>query len=147
MTGEPARGYKWEPFQPGHQISRRHGAFAADVEDAAVALVDELLDVPSAAYLADPVYRPSLRSWAVAEVRCRRLATWIAARGELDKDGSPRPALEALRTWETRASNERDRLGLSPLSRARLGRDVAAQNVDLARLWASAEAKVEEEKR
>ncbi|MCZ7531752.1 MAG: hypothetical protein M5U31_16315 [Acidimicrobiia bacterium] len=102
--------------------------------------------MPSAAYLADPVYRPSLRSWAVAEVRCRRLATWIAA-GELDKDGSPRPLSEALRTRETRASNERDRLGLSPLSRARLGRDVAAQNVDLARLWASAEAKVEEEKR
>lgn len=144
---EPARGYSWPPFEPGNAVARRHGAFAADVEDAAVVLVDELLDVPSAQYLTDPVYRPSLRSWAVAEVRCRRLAAYVVEQGELDEDGAPRPALEALRTWETRASNERDRLGLSPLSRARLGRDVAAQNVDVARLWATAEAKIEEGKR
>lgn len=144
---EPARAYSWPPFEPGNTVARRHGAFAADVEDAAVEMVDGLLDVPSAEYLRDPIYLPSLWSWAVAEVRARRLAAYVVEQGELDEEGTPRPALEALRTWETRASNERDRLGLSPLSRARLGRDVAAQNVDLARLWATAETKVKEGQR
>lgn len=117
------------------------------MEDAAVEFVDGLLAEPSAGYLTDPVYLPSLRSWSVAEVRCRRLARYVLEHGELDEDGAPRPALEALRQWETRASNERDRLGLSPLSRARLGRDVAAQSVDVARLWAQTEAAVEEGRR
>lgn len=36
----------------------------------------------------------------------------------------------------------RDRLGLAPLSRARLGKDVASARVDLAALWAE-QAKAE----
>jgi hypothetical protein len=37
---------------------------------------------------------------------------------------------------EARADRKRQQLGLTPLSRARLGKDVASQQFDLAKLWA-----------
>jgi hypothetical protein len=44
--------------------------------------------------------------------------------------------VEQLHKHEVRAMQLRARLGLDPLSRARLGKDVASQKLDLARLWA-----------
>lgn len=46
--------------------------------------------------------------------------------------------LEMLRKFETIASNHRNRLGLDPLGRARLGKDISqTSNPDLARYWQS----------
>jgi len=47
-------------------------------------------------------------------------------------------AVEMLRRYEVAAMHARDRLGLSPLARSRIGRDVAMANkLDLARMWSS----------
>jgi hypothetical protein len=65
------------------------------------------------------------------------LNAWLDVNGTLDEQGTPRPALSALKDFESLAARARQRLGLDPLSRAQLGRDVAAQQVDLARLYES----------
>jgi hypothetical protein len=63
------------------------------------------------------------------------LTEWLADHGEgVDEVGNVAPVLGALRLWEVRAANCRSRLGLDPLSAARLGRDVTAAQVDMARL-------------
>jgi hypothetical protein len=45
-------------------------------------------------------------------------------------------AWDWLHRFETQAANLRGRLGLDPLSRARLGKDIAATEVDIAKLMA-----------
>ncbi len=91
----------------------------------------------AAPYLADDAaYSPAVQAWARAEARVRLLAAFLDEHGALDAEGKPRPALEALYRHERLALDQRSRLGLDPLARARLGRDVAASRLDLARLWA-----------
>lgn len=131
----PARGYSWPPFQPGNQIGLRHGAFSPRRLEP---LADELLEraIGSESYLAEPDYRPALEAWARAEARCILVAEWLAENGILDGRGRPRPAADYAIRLERLASEHRARLGLDPLSRARLGRDVTSTKADLARLWA-----------
>ena len=51
--------------------------------------------------------------------------------------GKVRPAADLLSRLEVTAAAMRSKLGLDPLSRAKLGRDTAASQVDLARVWAA----------
>jgi len=69
---------------------------------------------------------------------CRGRQRRILARSlrHLDEQGLPRPAARHLVDLEAAAAKRRAEVDLDPLSRARLGRDVAATGVDLARLWA-----------
>jgi hypothetical protein len=64
------------------------------------------------------------------------LARHLDYAGHLDERGNHRPAAMYALQAEAAAAKARDALGLSPIARARLGRDVAATGVDLARLWA-----------
>jgi hypothetical protein len=59
--------------------------------------------------------------------------------GDIDAAGNVRPAAEYLRRWEAQALKHREQLGISPLARARMGRDVAAGSVDMAKLMADLE--------
>ena len=133
---QPKRGYSWPPFEPGHQVSLKHGAWSPRVVDP---LAEEL--VATVAATVDwwrPCDRPAIWAWARAEVRCQLLVEWLAGKGgDVNDDGTMRPAAEALTRLEATAGTLRARLGLDPLSRARLGRDVAGTQVDLARLWAT----------
>ena len=133
MSGLPARRYSWPPFEKDHTRSMTHGAYSPRVRDP---VSEDLIQVAVnvAPYLGDPSYRPAVEAWARAEATALLLAAFIDKHGPLDHDGNPRPALEALRQYETLALNHRSRLGLDPLSRARLGRDVTAQRVNLAHL-------------
>ncbi|MBP2370690.1 hypothetical protein [Pseudonocardia parietis] len=156
---EVARGYSWEPFRDGNEAGLRHGAYserriaplAAEVEQQARALPTW----PS--YLDEPVYAPAVRAWARAEAVVELLWTYLAER-DLDaalasttestteaeeSRGSSRSrtstratesALSMLDRAEARAAKARQRLGLDPLSRARLGRDVTAARTDLAQM-------------
>jgi hypothetical protein len=90
-------------------------------------------------YLSDPSYEPAVWAWGRAEARVQVLAAWLDENGPLDEAGCPRPALAALLQFEKLAVTHRTRLGLDPRSRAELGRDVAAQQIDLARLYESME--------
>jgi hypothetical protein len=84
-----------------------------------------------------PCDAPSIWRWARLEARVQLLSEWLVERGDLDDDENVRPAANLLARLEARAESMAARLGLDPTSRTRLGRDVAATNVDLARLWVS----------
>lgn len=139
----PPRGYSWEPFQPGHTLSLHHGAYsprkvdplAAELAGQVVALAEQ--EGSSTTYLTEPSYRASVWAWARAEAKVQLLTEWLMDRTDLDDEGEVRPAAELLEKVERRAESLRARLGLEPLSRARLGRDVAAGSVDVARLMAA----------
>lgn len=130
----PAGGGSPAPAQPGNLMALKHGALAARVvEPVARELVE--MAVAEAPYLQDASYRPAVESWATAEAKARLLDAYLQRVGVLDADGQPRPALDALRMWEKRASEERARLGLDPLSRAKLSRDVTASQASLTAIW------------
>lgn len=152
MTGE-ARGYSWPPFEPGHERSLQHGArserriapLAAEIEQHARTL-------PSwPSYLDAAEYGAAVTAWARAEAVVTLLWRWLADRAEQGLDellaehateeteemrgkGTTRrmttgrrvaSVLEQLRKWESAAASHRARLGLDPLSRAKLSKDVA----------------------
>lgn len=131
-----ARGYSWEPFRPGHELSLKHGAWSPRyVDPLAAEMVAATLAAPGCQYLDTPRWSAAVWAWARAEARCELLGRWVDEHGGgVNDDGSVAGALNALRLWEVRAANCRSRLGLDPLSAARLGRDVTASAVDMAKL-------------
>ena len=132
------------PFPPGHELSVQHGAYSPrKVDPLATELVDLVLADPDCQYVRAPAYRPAVWAWARAEAQVQLLTEYLAARGEESGDGigdldkeRVRSAYLLLHRADARAATGRARLGLDPLSRARLGRDVAAGSVDAARLMA-----------
>jgi Phage terminase, small subunit len=127
--------YRWADATPGNTIALKHGAWSPRKIDPLAAEIIE--QVTNDLEWLRPCDRPALHAWARAEARIQLLSEFLAERGDLDDDGSVRPAADLLTRLETQAAGLRSRLGLDPLSRARLGRDVAASQVDLARLWAA----------
>lgn len=119
------------PFQPGHELATHHGAYSPRrVDPLATELVERILDDDDVAYLRALSVRPALWAWAKAEARVQLLEEYLAGRGGPDgvgdlEDRRTRSAWELLHRAETRAESGRKQLGLDPLSRARLGRDVA----------------------
>jgi hypothetical protein len=105
-------------------------------------LADVLAD-PACDYLRQPRFTAELQAWAIAEARCRLLESYLGKLAEESGDElgdlgdeRARSAWALLHRSETRAQSGRDRLGLSPLSAARIGRDKAAASVDMAQLMA-----------
>lgn len=127
------------PFESGHELSLRHGAYSPrKVEPLAQELVDIVLTDPETSYLTNPRWRPALYAWARAEAQVQLITEYLAARsedgvGDLD-EAEVRAAHLLLHRAEARATTGRTRLGLDPLSAARLGRDRAASAVDMARV-------------
>jgi hypothetical protein len=126
-----AEGHEYR-FAEGNQLSVRHGAFSArKIDPVANELADELLDEAhapgsSVSYLTDPTYRPAIRAWAVAESRQELLENHLAdVGGPIDAEGKVRPAAELLERVARGAERMRARLGLDPMSRATLARDLA----------------------
>jgi hypothetical protein len=118
--GHAARGYSWPPFEPGHELSTRHGAFSRRrVDPLAAELTTGLLSER-----ADLVRYPEVvAAWARAEARCLLLGDWIAEHGVLDEHGNGTAALRYVAQFERLAIELRARLGLDPRSEAELARD------------------------
>lgn len=139
------------PFQPGHELTLQHGAYSPrKVDPLAAELVDQVLADPSTGYLQAAVWRPALWAWARAEAQVQLLTEYLAKAAQATGDGigdldreSVRAAYLLLHRAETRATTGRTRLGLDPLSAARLGRDKTAAALDAAQLM----AKLAEEER
>lgn len=133
--GEPARGYSRPPFPKGNTLALRHGAWSpARIDPIARELVDQVAPTVTWWQACD---WPAIWAWARTEARCELLSTWLGEKGgDLDDDGSVRAAADLLTRLDAQASRQRAALGLDPLSRARLGRDVAGAQLDVAKLWA-----------
>ncbi len=158
--GGAARGYSWEPFEPGNTVSTWHGAKSERrIGPLAERIEQTARGLPSwPSYLDDAAYGPAVASWARAEAIVELLWRYLSERDldetlsdtstdktitEQDGDGKQRrisagrrtrAALDLLERAEGRAARARASLGLDPMSRARLGRDVAASQVDMAQL-------------
>ena len=66
-----------------------------------------------------------------------------AGRGTVRRQSASRKVsslMSVLHQAEVRAANRRKELGLTPLARARLGKDIAASQFDLARYFAELDA-------
>lgn len=143
-SGTPTRGYSWEPFQPGHTLTLKHGAYSERlVEPRAREIAQGLADsgeLPS--YLAEPRYRGAVMDLARCLAQRERLGAYLEATAsegvpaELAENGEVRSAAALLAKVERALERHRDRLGLSPLAAARLGKDVASQQASLAQFWA-----------
>lgn len=130
------------PFTPGHTKSLQHGTWS---ERTLAPVVGSILEYTLAdegtAYLREPRYRAALEGWARAEAKVLLLERYLARRAEEAGEeagdlGDKRveTAYRELHKAEKRAESGRSALGLTPMSRVRLGRDVAATQVDLASL-------------
>lgn len=141
----------WPPFEAGNSASLAHGARSPR----RVAPLAEQIERQARAseswpsYLDTPEYGPAVASWSWSEAVCRLLREYLA---ELDiaamlteqtsedldeqrlKGGRTRrrttsqrhhSALEMSRRWESIAAGRRKDIGLDPLSRAKLSKDVA----------------------
>lgn len=135
------------PFEPGNELAVTHGAYSPrKVDPLARELVDAMVADPSLSYLKAAAYRPALWAWARAEAQVQLLTEYLEARGQASSDGvgdlraeDVRSAYLLLHRAEARALSGRKALGLDPLSRAKLGKDVAlgeAARVDVARVMA-----------
>lgn len=126
------------PFQPGNQLNLRHGAFSpARTDPIAHGFINELVSDPATAYLGQPRFSAALWHWASAQAKVQLLSEWVDGmeiQDAADSDKGKTSALELLRKWIATAQTQAARLGLDPLSAARLGKDVASTQVDLATL-------------
>ena len=119
----------------------KHGALSSRlVIPRAQEIVTELAEhLPG--YLSEPSYAPAVMAYAVTLARVERVATWLEAQDgggipELNGEGGVRPATDLLLKLERQAEAQRQRLGLDPLSRARLGKDVTQAQVSVTALLA-----------
>lgn len=139
------------PFPAGNELAVTHGAFSPRrVDPLAKSFVELVLADPGQGYLTVPAWRPAVWAWARAEAQIQLLTEWLADRsgddgvGDLADEAVARAYL-LLHRAESRAITLRARLGLDPLSRARLGRDKASAAVDIAQLWAQMEKETGDE--
>ena len=123
--GGPARGYSWPPFEPGNQLQRTHGAYAA-----AASFGDEVDE--RAAVLAPlvPCYldsdAPAVSLLALTLGRIVRGEQALASAEDDGKTDTAATLRRDLRGWVNTATKLLDALGMTPTARARLGLDVAA---------------------
>lgn len=115
------------PFTPGHTLSTTHGAYSPrKVDPLAEELVEHVLTDSTLTFLHAPAYRPALWAWGRAEAQAQLLTEYLATRVEASVASKrSSAAYRELHRAETRAASLRSQLGLTPLSRARLGKDVA----------------------
>jgi hypothetical protein len=141
----PAFPTQRPPFAKGNELAATyHGAYSPRrVDPLAAELVAVVLDDPQASHAHASHHRPALWAWARAEAQVQLLTEYLAVKAEAAGDGigdldddRVKAAYLLLHRAESRASSGRARLGLDPLSQARLGRDRAAASVDMAQLMA-----------
>lgn len=135
----PARGYSWAPFQPGHFKSKKHGAYSDRV---ITPLAAEIANAVCEARpdLQAPEMQPAVLAYARSEAQLELLTAYVDQHGAFTDTGEPCSAEKHRLRLDTQTANHRSRLGLDPLSKAKLGKDIAATQVDLAQIFAAIKA-------
>ncbi len=117
---QPARGYSWPPFQPGHTLSTVHGAESPRVIAAKAKEVHEAL-LECAPYLAEDKFLPAVNRYLTAAAREALLDNHIQS-----VSASKGAGAVPLRMWEQVTAAARlaaklgSDLGLDPLGHARI---------------------------
>jgi hypothetical protein len=123
----PARGYTWPPFEPGNEAALRHGAHSLKlVEPRARELAPAILEAN--AHLDSLRDGHAVMRLAVALARIERVWAWLAEQDDAvfsdTEAGEVHGVHERLSRWERQAAADEDRLGISPVTRAKLGLDL-----------------------
>ena len=125
----PAFPEQRPPFQPGNTLAVTHGTYSpARVDPIAHQYIAEICADPSTAYLKQARYSAALWSWASAQAKVQLLSEWVEDMTLAESTDSARgqtSPLELLRKWMATSQTWAARLGLDPLSAARLGKDVS----------------------
>jgi hypothetical protein len=155
------------PFGPGNQVGVRHGSRSPQVVDPMAAdLAEQIVLVPGLEYLREPRNALAVDSWAHARARVLLLRAYCAGKSiedcraemtlfEETAEGLPSSGMvrrysqlrhteAAWRELERAEKHEMgcaDRIGLSPLSRMKLGKMAQAANADLALVWSAEDDK------
>lgn len=151
----PPRDYSWAPFAPGHEVTLQHGAYSERKLAPLAAEIEQRWRRESTwpTYLADPMYDDAVTTAARAQATYELLFAFVAGRdiGEAMTEqlheevqetagrGQPRRrvtsarrtsnALQLLFKAEAAAARARAEIGFSPVSRAKLSRDMTATAV------------------
>jgi hypothetical protein len=124
------RGYSWPPFEPGNEIATLHGAKSPRrVDPVAQALAEWVTSLDGLDHLREPRFAPAVAAWARQEAvvlllsdYCARLSIEQATVPQ--RKGASSSSLEILRQHEATAATMRARLGLDPMSAAKLQREL-----------------------
>lgn len=119
------------PFPPGNQYALHHGAYSPQAIVLARALVSAVLEDPAMpGHLRSPAFRHSLEAWARLQTMADMIFPWMAEL-EIDemtapqgKIGNGKSRLELYLLAERQAANARSRLGLDPVSYAKIKKDL-----------------------
>ena len=125
-----ARGYSWPPAEPGNVLALQHGAYsprhvlpkAAEIEAALLA------DAEIPAWLRTAQFAAARKAWAEAEAIADLLLTWLATLGMTElttpRKAATKSPVDLWRSAHSHASNLRSKLGLDPVSYARIAKDL-----------------------
>lgn len=121
--GKPVAG-----AEPGNQRRLTHGAYSdAVVRPEADALISGLLE--NNPHLALERDGAALLRYAMTLVRIERVWAWLDQQSDpvfsQATDGEVHGVYQTLDAWERRASRDEERLGIAPLTRVKLGLNVA----------------------
>jgi hypothetical protein len=122
-----------------------HGAYCpAIVNPAAAQVLAELAADPDVGYLADPKYRRQASRFARMAAMEERISAHLDTLTDEEllepTKGGGNTKIESWRAIAEAANRSASRLGLDPLARSRMGREVAGTRFDLARAWAAEDA-------
>lgn len=125
----PAFPRQRPPFAKGNDLAVKHGINSmALVRPIADEFIATLQTDPALAYLAQPRFAAAVDAWAIAEAKVVLINEYMAAMnsGEaIRNDRGQKSVTDQADTLAASAERARGRLGLDPLSAARLGKDVA----------------------
>lgn len=126
------------PFTPGNQLAVKHGAFSnMRVDPLANQFRDEILSSPKMQYLTEPQYQGTFWAYCRTAARVQLIEDYVdemTMRDAARSDKGQTSALELLRKWTATLITLAARMGLDPLSYAKLSKDVVRTEVDLATL-------------
>lgn len=133
--GGPARGTGTRPpFEANNTMAQKHGGQSPrQVVPRADALVAALLEHDGTPeYLRWPLYAASVASWARLEAKVQLIGEWLENMPVEDQvipqKGATKPPVEIWLLAEKTAAQARQRLGLDPVSHARLIRDLGLES-------------------
>ena len=120
------------PFEPQNTLSTKHGLWSRSDRFVSVRMAELVNEARDACdYLHDPAYESALVDWARTEAKIEMGERWLMDNGgDLGPNGGVKPAANYLLRLQAHANKARERLGLDPVARAKITKDLAQANRD-----------------